>query len=192
MRSRLSGPSFAVILAKKSQLRPPRVLRPYHPSLMHVLTVHARAFATEAAADCAVERHRSAGLGPGQLSASAVSLRASRPACKSPTRRGRRARRFMSVCLYPRTPPGVHPTQFFILGRFPTAPGPESGPRGPENCQKPPPTSNPEPRRKNRRCIEILWEPLGASEGLQRHPKASENHRKPFDEKSTKHRCHRR
>ena len=30
----------------------------------------------------------------------------------------------------PRTPPGVHPAQFFIPDPFLTAPGPENGPRG--------------------------------------------------------------
>ena len=42
MRPCLCGPSFAAFLAKKSTLRPPRVLRPYHSSLIHVLTVIAR------------------------------------------------------------------------------------------------------------------------------------------------------
>ena len=40
----------------------------------------------------------------------------------------------------PRTPPGVHPTQFFTPDRFPTLPGPESGlwrPKTPKNLLEP-------------------------------------------------------
>ena len=35
----------------------------------------------------------------------------------------------------PRTPPGVHPTQFFTLGPFLAAPGPENGPGRPKPKQ---------------------------------------------------------
>ena len=35
----------------------------------------------------------------------------------------------------PRTPPGVHPTRFFILGSFLKAPGPRNGPRRPKTTK---------------------------------------------------------
>ena len=40
----------------------------------------------------------------------------------------------------PRTPPGVHPGQFFTPDRSPAAPGPENGPQTPKTSAGPPQT----------------------------------------------------